>query len=136
MLLARIKLYLQICNPTVTKTVPFLYNFSAYYIISMIHFFFFVKFCSTLKLILDPPLASYNLQQSINDFISLLSNHNEITMPQRNLQVLIIEIYKIINHIVPPIISSLFEIHKNTHNTRYFQVLSNESRRRVNYGLG
>ena len=136
MLLARIKLHLQICTPTVTKTVPFLYNFSAYYIISMIHFFFFVKFCSTLKLILDPPLASYNLQQSINDFISLLSNHNEITMPQRNLQVLIIEIYKIINHIAPPIISSLFEIHKNTHNTRYFQVLSNESRKTVKYGLG
>ena len=31
--------------------------------------------------------------------------------------------------------SSLFEIHENTHNTRYFQVLSNESRRTVNYGL-
>ena len=31
--------------------------------------------------------------------------------------------------------SSLFEIRKNTHNTRYFQVLSRESRRTVNYGL-
>ena len=45
------------------------------------------------------------------------------------------EMYKIINHIAPPILSSLFEICKNTHNTRYFQVLSNESRRTVNYGL-
>ena len=45
------------------------------------------------------------------------------------------EIYKIINHIAPPIMSSLFEIRVNTHNTRYFQVLSNESRRTVNYGL-
>ena len=45
------------------------------------------------------------------------------------------EIYKIINHIAPPIMSSLFEIRENTHNTRYFQVLSNESRRTVNYGL-
>ena len=44
------------------------------------------------------------------------------------------EIYKI-NHIAPPIMSSLFEICENTHNTRYFQVLSNESRRTVNYGL-
>ena len=33
------------------------------------------------------------------------------------------------------IMSSLFEIRENTHNTRYFQVLSNESRRTVNYGL-
>ena len=45
------------------------------------------------------------------------------------------EIYKIINHIAPPIMSSLFEIREDTHNTRHFQVLSNESRRTVNYGL-
>ena len=45
------------------------------------------------------------------------------------------EIYKTINHIAPPIMSSLFEIRVNTHNTRYFQVLSNKSRRTVNYGL-
>ena len=31
--------------------------------------------------------------------------------------------------------SSLFKIRENTHHTRYFQVLSNESRRTVNYGL-
>ena len=76
---------------------------------------------------------TYNNQ--LTDFKSLLSNHNEITIHQRNLQVLMTEIYKIINHIAPPIMSSLFEIRENTHNTRYFQVLSNESRRTVNYGL-
>ena len=31
--------------------------------------------------------------------------------------------------------SSLFEIRENTHDTRYFQVLSSESTRTVNYGL-
>ena len=31
--------------------------------------------------------------------------------------------------------SSIFEIHENTHNTRHFQVVPNESRRVVNYGL-
>ena len=56
-------------------------------------------------------------------------------MHKRNLKVLMTEIYKIINHIAPPIMSSLFEIRENTHNTRYFQVLSNESRRTVNYSL-
>ena len=76
---------------------------------------------------------TYNDQ--LTDFKSLLSNHNEITIHQRNLQVLMTEIYKIINHIASPIMSSLFEIRENTHNTRYFQVLSNESRRTVNYGL-
>ena len=45
------------------------------------------------------------------------------------------EIYKIIKHIAPPIMLSLFEIHEKTSNTRYFQVLSNESSRTVNYGL-
>ena len=40
-----------------------------------------------------------------------------------------------IYHIAPPIMSSLFEICENTHNTRYCQVLSNESRRTINYGL-
>ena len=71
----------------------------------------------------------------LTDLKSLLSNHNEITLQQRNLQVLMTEIYKIINHIAPPIMSSLFKIRETTHNTRYFQVLSNESRRTTNYGL-
>ena len=63
---------------------------------------------------------TYNDQ--LTDFKSLLSNHNEITIHQINLQVLIAETYEIINYIAPSIMSSLFEIHENTHNTRYFQV--------------
>ena len=72
----------------------------------------------------------------LTDFKALLSKHNEITRHQKNLQVLMTEIYKIINHIAHPIMSSLFEIHENTHNTRHFQVLFNESKsklRRRNY---
>ena len=42
---------------------------------------------------------------------------------------------KIINHTAPPIMSSLFEIRENTHNTRHFHNLSNLSRRTVSYGL-
>ena len=44
-------------------------------------------------------------------------------------------IYKIINHIARPIMSSLFEIRENTRKTIYFQVLSNESQRTIIYGL-
>ena len=40
-----------------------------------------------------------------------------------------------INHIAPPMMSSLFEICKNIHNMRHFQVFSNENRRTVNYCL-
>ena len=76
---------------------------------------------------------TYNDQ--LTNFKSLLLNHNEITIHQRNLQVLMTEIYEIINQIALPIMSSLFEIRENTHNTRYFQVLSNESSRTGNYGL-
>ena len=48
----------------------------------------------------------------------------------RNLQVLMTEIYEIINHC-----SASLEIRENTHNTRYSQVLSSGSSRTVNYGL-
>ena len=60
----------------------------------------------------------------LTDFKSLLLNHNEITTHQRNLHVLMTEIYKIMNHSAPPILSSLFKIRENTHNTRHFQVRS------------
>ena len=76
---------------------------------------------------------TYNDQQT--DFKFLLSNHSEVTIRQSNLQVLMTEIYKIINDIAPPIMSSLFEVRENAHNTRYFQVLSNESRGTLNYVL-
>ena len=68
---------------------------------------------------------TYNVQ--LTNFKSLVSNHNELTIHQRNMQILMTEIYKIINDIALPIMSSLFEIRENIHNTRYFQVLSNES---------
>ena len=74
-------------------------------------------------------------KDQVTDFKSLLLNHNEITIYKRNLQILITDIYKIINYIAPPIISSLFEIHENTHNTKHFQALSHESRKTVNNGL-
>ena len=64
-----------------------------------------------------------------------LTNFKSLTRHQKNFQVLMTEIYKIINHIAPPIMSFLNEIRKNTYNTRYFQILSNESRRTVSYGL-
>ena len=71
----------------------------------------------------------------LNDFKSLLLNPNEITIYQRNPQVLMNEIYKAANHISPPIMSFSLEMRENTHNTRHFHVLSNESRRTVNYSL-
>ena len=65
----------------------------------------------------------------------ILNLSYEITIHQRNVQVLMTEIYKIINHIAPPIMSTVVKLGENTHNTKYFQVLYNKSRRTVNYGL-
>ena len=78
---------------------------------------------------------SITCNNQLTKFKSLLLNHIEITIHQRNLKVLMTEIYEIKNHIAPPIMSSLFEIRENTHNKRHFKVFSNESRRTVNYNL-
>ena len=50
-------------------------------------------------------------------------------------EILMTKMYKKINHTPPPIMSSLFEIRRNSHNTRHLQVLCNKSRRTVNYYL-
>ena len=75
-----------------------------------------------------------NCNDLLTYFKSLLLNYNEITTHQGNLQILMTEIY-LKNHTAPPIMPSLFEICRNSYSTRYFQVLSNKSRRAVNYGL-
>ena len=45
------------------------------------------------------------------------------------------EIYEIIKNAASTIMSSLFVVRQSIHNTRHFQVLCNESRRIVSYGL-
>ena len=50
------------------------------------------------------------------DFQQILTEQNEITIRRRNLQVLMTEVYKIVNSIAPPIINSLFQFRCNTNN--------------------
>ena len=78
---------------------------------------------------------SNSLFNKFTDYKTLLFKYNEITIHQRNLQVLKREIYKIRNNMSPPIMSSLFAILEHIHNTMHFQVLSNERRRIVNHGF-
>ena len=68
---------------------------------------------------------------------NLLETHNGLTIYQRNLQVLMTEIYKIANGVAPPIMNSLslFEFRSNKYNIRNFQVLPTDFRRTVNYGI-
>ena len=52
------------------------------------------------------------------DFQQILREKNEITAYQRNLQVLMTEVYKVVNGIAPPIMNSLFQLRCNTNNIR------------------
>ena len=66
---------------------------------------------------------------------ALLEKQHDFSIHQRNLQVLMTEIYKIVNGIAPPIMNSLFTFRLNQHNLRNFQELLTEKRNTVNYGL-
>ena len=46
-----------------------------------------------------------------------------------------VEDFKIINGFAPPIMEDFFLFRENTHNIRNFQIISNESKKTVRYGL-
>ena len=64
------------------------------------------------------------------NFQVLLEKQHDFSIHQRNLQVLMTEIYKIVNGI-----ASSISLLRNQHNVRNFQELLTEKRNTVNYGL-
>ena len=74
------------------------------------------------------------ISENNRNFEVLLEKQNDFSINQRNLQVLMTDIYKIVNGIVPPIMNSVFTFHLNQHNLRNFQELSTEKRNTVIYG--
>ena len=70
-----------------------------------------------------------------SSFKSLRSKCKEITIPQRDLQVLMTETYKIINGISPPIMEKKFILRENTRSVRNFQEISNGNRKTVKHGI-
>ena len=46
-----------------------------------------------------------------------------------------VEVFKIINGFAPPIMEGFFLFRETTHNIRKFQMISNESKKTVRYGL-
>ena len=56
----------------------------------------------------------------------LLEKQQDFSTHQRNLQVLMTVIYRIVNGIAPPIMNSLFTFRLNQHNLRNFQELLTE----------
>ena len=53
--------------------------------------------------------------------------NKEVTTHQRNLQLLMIEVYKIINGYAPPIMDNFFIFRENTNNLRNFQIILNKN---------
>ena len=96
-------------------------------------------FCSRQSNNLINKIHERSLRISYKDqktsYHNLLGTHNELTIHQRNLQVLMTEIYKIVNGVAPPIMNSLFEFRSNEYNIRNFRALSTDFRRTVNYGI-
>ena len=76
---------------------------------------------------------SYKDQKT--SYHNLLETHNELTIHQRNLQVLMTEIYDIVNGVAPTIMNSFLEFRSKKYNIRHFQVLSTDFRRTVKYGI-
>ena len=66
------------------------------------------------------------------EFQQILRGKNEPTIHQKNLEVLMTEVYKIVNGIAPPIMNSLFNFRTNIHNIRNFQELR---KRKLKYGI-
>ena len=58
-----------------------------------------------------------------------LQANNEITIHQRNLRALMVEVSKIINGFAPRAIENFFLFCENTHTIANFQIISNESKK-------
>ena len=70
-----------------------------------------------------------------SSFETLLQNINDITVHQINLQILMTEVYKIIKAEAPAITKNLFIFRENIHNIKNFQIIANENKNTVRYGL-
>ena len=68
------------------------------------------------------------------DFQQIRRDQNKIANHQQNLQVLMTEVYKIVNGIVPSAMNYLFQFCCNTNSSKHFQEIFTESRKTVKYG--
>ena len=70
----------------------------------------------------------------VSDFKTLLSNENSVTIHQRNIQALILEIYKTLNNLNPAFMNEIFYLKEHNYSTR-IQNLVYPNPRTVSYGL-
>ena len=70
-----------------------------------------------------------------SDFETLLQINNEVSNHNRNIQALLIEIFKIKKGFASPIKGSILKGRNNTYNVRNFQEFETERERTVYFGL-
>ena len=70
-----------------------------------------------------------------NSFETLLQNDKDITVRQRNLQILMTEVYKTVKWEAPAIMKNLFIFREGIHDIRNFQIITNENKNAVRDGL-
>ena len=76
------------------------------------------------------------LTSEINDipFNELLSINNKVSMHNKNIQTLLIEVYKNLNGLSPTIMLDLFTIRDNIYNLRNFREFYCEKKKTIRYG--
>ena len=82
-------------------------------------------FCSRTSSNMISKLYERSLRIILNDYSSnfniLLENNNDISNHHRNIQALLIEVFKMKNELAPPIMESILNKRFNTYNLRNFQ---------------
>ena len=81
--------------------------------------------------------TSNNMINKIHDraLRLILQNNNDTCNHHRNIQTLMVEIYKIKNNLNPPIMDFMFERRNNTYNLRNFQEFASKRKRTVKVDL-
>ena len=96
-------------------------------------------FCSSTSNNMINKIHERALRLMINDHIrvfdTLLQNNNDTCNHHRNIQTLMIEIYKMKNNLNPPVMNNMFERRNNAYNLRNFQEFVTKRKRTVKMGL-
>ena len=74
------------------------------------------------------------LGDDLSDFETLLQNNKDICNHRKNIQILMIEMFKIKNELAPSIMDSMFERRNEYYSLRNFQEFLTERKRTVHYG--
>ena len=75
------------------------------------------------------------LYDHVSDFEALLCKSNDVSGHHRNIQMLMIELYKIKNELPPPIMDSMLNRRNITYNFRNLQEFQSERKKTVLNGL-